>query len=135
MRVLFLTNTFPPGYTGGAEVANYHICRGLIRRGVRCSILVVNNRMAEPSDEWYELDGIPVHRVDFHTKKRRPVTDVFDWRVYRAVRAELRRLKPDLIHVQNVSGATLAPYVACRTMKVPVVSIILPKVPCRIGFL
>jgi glycosyltransferase involved in cell wall biosynthesis len=122
MRVLFLTNTFPPGYTGGAEIANYHACRGLIRQGVRCSILVVNNRMAEPSDEWYELGGISVHRVDFHTEKRRPVTDVFDSRVYRAVRAELHRLKPDLVHIQNVSGATLAPYIACRTMGVPVVN-------------
>ncbi len=122
MRVLAITNTFPPGYTGGAEVANYHTCRGLIRRGVDCSILVISNRMPQTENEWYEFGGIPVHRVSFHTKVRRHLTDVFDWRVYRLVRAELRQLRPDIVHINNVSGATLAPYVACRVMNVPVVN-------------
>lgn len=122
MRVLALSNTFPPGYTGGAEIANYHTCRGLIRRGIECSILVLNNRMNAPVDEWYEFDTIPVHRIFFHTEKRHPVRDVFDRRIYRAVLAELRRLKPDIVHIHNVSGATLAPYVACRVAGVPVVN-------------
>jgi glycosyltransferase involved in cell wall biosynthesis len=30
-------------------------------------------------------------------------------------------MQPDLVHVHNVSGATLAPFVACRHMEVPVV--------------
>lgn len=122
MRLLLITNTFPPGYTGGAEVSNYHTCRELIRRGVQCLILFVNARMVEHIDEWYELDGIPVHRVNFVTKKRRPVKDIFDQRVYKAVRAELQQLKPDLVHITNVSGTTLAPYVACRVMGIPVVN-------------
>jgi len=122
MRILAITNTFPPGYTGGAEVANYHTCRGLTRRGIDCSILVVNNRISQSANEWYELDGIPVHRVSFRTRVRRRLTDVFDRRVYRTVRTELRRLRPDLVHIHNVSGTTLAPYVACRMMGVPVVN-------------
>ena len=121
MRVLFVVNTFPPGYTGGAEVANYHTCRALIRRGVDCSILVLNNRVSELADDWYELDGIPVHRVT-HQSPRLALTDVFDWRFYRVVAAELRRLRPDLVHIHNVSGATLAPHMACRALRVPVVN-------------
>lgn len=122
MRVLVLANTFPPDYTGGAEVVNYHACRGLIRRGIDCSLLVVNNRMASSVNNWYELDRIPVHRVHLQTRWRSAWNDVFDWRVYRIIRAELRRLKPDLVHIHNVSGATLAPYIACRTAGVPVVN-------------
>lgn len=121
MRVLFIVNTFPPGYTGGAEIANYHTCRGLIRQGIDCSILALNNRISESADEWYELDGIPVHRVT-HMLPRFALTDVFDWRFYRIVRAELRRLNPDLVHIHNVSGATLAPHLACRSLGVPVVN-------------
>jgi glycosyltransferase involved in cell wall biosynthesis len=121
MRVLFVVNTFPPGYTGGAEVANYHTCRALIRRGIDCSILVLNNRTSEVADNWYELDGIPVHRVT-HRILRLALTDVFDWRFYRVVTAELRRLRPDLVHMHNVSGATLAPYLACRAFRIPVVN-------------
>lgn len=121
MRVLFIVSTFPPGYTGGAEVANYATCRGLIRQGVDCSILVLNNRLSEFVDEWYELDGIPVHRVT-HRVLRSALTDVFDWRIYQATKAELRRLRPDLVHIHNVSGATLAPYLACRAVGIPVVN-------------
>jgi glycosyltransferase involved in cell wall biosynthesis len=123
MRVLFIANTFPPGYTGGAEVANYHTCRGLIRRGVSCSMLVLNNRITTPLDEFYELDTIPVHRIYVPPpKKRTPWTDLFDRRIYLAALKELRRLKPDIVHIHNVSGATLAPYVACRTLAIPVVN-------------
>lgn len=120
MRVLFITNTFPPSYTGGAEVANYHSCRGLMRRGVECSLLVLNNRVLAV-DEWYELGGIPVHRVT-RPRLRHALTDVFDPTLYGIVKAELARLKPDLVHIQNVSGATLAPYVACRRCNIPVVN-------------
>ncbi len=122
MRILFVTNTFPPAYTGGAEVANYHTVRGLIRRGVQCGLLFVNNRMPRTAEEWYEVDGIPVHRRDYFTRRRTAIGDVFDLRVYRTVLTELKRFRPDVVHLQNVSGATLAPYAACRAVGVPVVN-------------
>ena len=124
MRVLFISNTFPPAYTGGAEVANYHTCRGLTRHGIDCSVLVVNNRMPWPVNKWYEIDGIPVHLVSFTTFWRYAWRDVLDWRVYRRVRTELRQLKPDLVYISNVSGSSLAPYLACRIIGVPVVSVL-----------
>lgn len=120
MRVLFIANWFPPDFTGGAEVSLYHTCRGLQRAGVECSLLSVTTRGASEVDEWYHVDHIPVHRVHFHT--RPPLNQVFDWRVYRTVRRELTALKPDLVHIHNVSGASLAPYVACRRAGVPVVN-------------
>lgn len=122
LRVLVITNTFPPGYTGGAEISNYHTCRGLIRHGIDCSILVLNNRQSEGLDEWYDFDGIPVHRIHLSPKKRTAWRDVFDSRAYRVVRKAVLELKPDLVHIHNVSGATLAPYVACRTFGLPVVN-------------
>ncbi len=122
MRVLFVVNTFPPGYTGGAEVSNIHTCQALLRQGVDCSILVFSNRLPEARDEWYEYAGIPVHRVHFFTALRSAITDIWDVRVHRYLLAELRRLQPDLVHIHNVSGATLAVYTACRVMGIPVVN-------------
>jgi glycosyltransferase involved in cell wall biosynthesis len=121
MRILFVANTFPPAYTGGAEIASYHACRGLLRVGVDCSVLVLNSRASESLDEWYALDGIPVHRV-VYGRLRNALTDVVDGRLYRVVRAELRHFRPDVVHVQNISGATLAPFLACRLAGVPVVN-------------
>ncbi|MCX7902269.1 MAG: glycosyltransferase, partial [Burkholderiaceae bacterium] len=35
---------------------------------------------------------------------------------------ELERVQPDLVHIHNVSGATLAPHLACQAAGLPVVS-------------
>lgn len=122
MRVLFVMNTFPPGYTGGAEVSNLHTCQALLQRGIDCSIIVLYNRLPEARDEWYEYAGIPVHRVHFFTSLRSPISDMWDLRVHRYLVAELRRLQPDLVHVHNISGATLAVHTACRALGIPVVN-------------
>jgi glycosyltransferase involved in cell wall biosynthesis len=120
MRVLFLNNWFPPDLTAGAEVALYHTIRGVQRAGVDASLLSVTTRGKTNVDEWYHLDHIPVHRVRFHTHP--PLHELVDLRVYRAVVRELAAIKPDLVHIHNVSGASLAPYLACRRMGVPVVN-------------
>ena len=120
MRVLFVTNTFPPDYTGGAEVSLYHTCRGLMAAGSACRVLHVNNRRPVASDDWHSVDGIPVHRVQFST--HRIWQDVLDRRIVDVVRQEIRRYRPDLVHVHNVSGASLAPFVACRQENAPVVA-------------
>lgn len=122
MRALFILNTFPPFYTGGAEVSAYHTARGLLQNGVDCSALILNNRQAAPVDEWFTLDGLPVHRIHAAPRPRSAGRDVFDIRLYHATIAELRRLEPEVAHIHNVSGASLAPYVACRALGVPVVA-------------
>ena len=118
MRILFITNTFPPDYTGGAEVSLYHTSRGLLDRGLHCSVLSVNHVLGEASDDRYDLDDIWVHRVRFAT--RWAGSAVFDQRVYRAVCREIDALKPDIVHIHNVSGASMAPFVACRRKRTPV---------------
>ena len=65
LRILFITPFFPPDYTGGAEVSLYHSARGLMTRDVSVSILTINTRMTESADDWYDLDGLHVHRVRF----------------------------------------------------------------------
>jgi glycosyltransferase involved in cell wall biosynthesis len=119
MRVLTITNTFPPAQTGGAEVSARWTARGLRQRGMDCRVLTVNNRTERPIDRYY-WEGVPVHQVALPAR-RAAVTDVFDRHIYRAVLAEIRSFKPDLVHVHNVSGSSLAPFVACRSARVPVV--------------
>jgi glycosyltransferase involved in cell wall biosynthesis len=120
MRLLFVTNTFTPDYTGGAEVALYHSCRALIQAGFSCRVLYVNNRRQEARHDHYVVDGIPVERVTYHT--RWPWQELFDRRIMGTVLRSLRAWRPELVHVHNVSGASLAPFVACRLAGVPVVS-------------
>ena len=120
MRILFFTGTFPPDYTGGAEVSLYHTAQGLRQWGVDCHVLTINHRQSEKIDDAYELDGLPVHRIRYDT--RLPLNDIYDQRVYRAVRAELRRLQPDLVHIHHVSGASLSPFTACTKEGIPIIA-------------
>ncbi len=120
MRVLVFTNFFPPDYVGGAEVSIYHSCRGLMTRGVVCSVLTVNHRQPVRANEWFDLDGLSIHRVRFDT--RLPGGSLFDPRVYQTVRREIADLRPDVVHVHNVSGASLAPFAAAKSMGVPVLN-------------
>ncbi len=69
MRVVFFTHTFVPDYVGGAEVSLYHTCHGLQARGVDCLVLTANSRGRGREDQWYEVDGIPVHRFTWRTKR------------------------------------------------------------------
>jgi glycosyltransferase involved in cell wall biosynthesis len=119
MRILFFSHTFVPDYTGGAEVSLYHTCRGLQARGYDCTVLTVNSRGRERSDQWYEVDGIPVHRLTWVTKKRRPLTDLLDGRVYAPIQRAIQQLKPDIFHPHNVAQATLAPFVAAQATRTP----------------
>lgn len=121
MRIVFFTHTFVPDYIAGAEISLYHTCRGLQARGYDCLVLTVNSRGRERADQWYEVDGIPVHRLTWITKQRRPLTDLFDARIFGPVQRDLRRLRPDIFHLHNVAQATLAPFVAAQTTNTPTV--------------
>lgn len=122
MRILLVTNYFPPHYTGGAEVVVYNECHGLRQRGVEASVLMINGRMAQAQDDHHQEQGVPVHEITRQPYLlNNPAVQAFDPRIYRAVAAEVRRVRPDLVHIHNVSGASLAPFVACRRAGVPVV--------------
>ena len=122
MRVLLITNYFAPYHVGGAEVMVHNTCLGLRRRGVDASVLMINARMPETGEQQHELQGVPVHAITYRPYTlNNPLLQTLDPRVLRNVKAEIRRLRPDLVHVHNVSGSTLAPFVACDQLGVPVV--------------
>lgn len=122
MRALVITNYFPPDDVGGAEIAAYNTCHGLIKRGVDTSVLTINTRMSEMQDRRYELRDVPVHQVTYPPPLfNNPFLQIFDPRVYRTVAAEIQHVQPDLVHVHNISGTTLAPFVACRRLNVPLI--------------
>jgi glycosyltransferase involved in cell wall biosynthesis len=122
MRVLQITNYFPPHYVGGAEVMVHNTCHGLLQRGVEAAVLAINGRMPQARDHYHDVEGVPVHEVtSLPYLLDGSVPQTFDHRVYQKVLAELHRFQPDLVHIHNVSGASLAPFLACRRLRVPVV--------------
>lgn len=100
----------------------HNTCHGLLQRGVKAAVLAINGRMPQARDRYRDVQGVPVHEVTFIPYLLDgSVAQTFDPRVYRQVLAEVRRFQPDLVHIHNVSGASLAPFAACRRLQVPVV--------------
>jgi glycosyltransferase involved in cell wall biosynthesis len=121
MRVLTISNYFPPSDVGGAEIAAHNTCYGLRQQGVDVSVLAITARAHRREDSHYTINGIPVHRVSIPKSVPSRYLQAFDPRVYREVRGELHRTAPDLVHIHNVSGASLAPFLACRLRGLPAV--------------
>lgn len=123
MRTLLISNFFPPHDVGGAEISAYNTCTGLQQRGVEASVLSITARTHRRDDAHYMAGDTPVHRVTFASSLLEGrYLQAFDPRVFRAVWRELLSTKPDVVHIHNVAGASLAPFLACRRRRVPVVT-------------
>lgn len=84
-------------------------------------MLCIHTRQ-RPVERYYRISGIPVHQIYRRERWRSAWRDVFSPSVYRLVRREIERFQPDLIHTHNVSGTSLAPFVASKHAGVPVVA-------------
>ena len=121
MKVLCINNLFPPDYVGGAEISAFYSVYGLMQRGYDCSVLAIFGRADRATDDRYVFRGIPVHKITLDHRGSPEVGKIFDPVVYRHIRRELEEIRPDLVHIHNVSGTSLAPFLACRNMRIPVV--------------
>jgi glycosyltransferase involved in cell wall biosynthesis len=121
MKVLFINNFFPPDYIGGAEISAFYSTYGLRQRGIDCTVLSIYARAESEERRDYTFRDVPVRRVALNHRAASEWERIFDPAVYHEVFAELQRVRPDLVHIHNVSGASLAPFQACRALGVPVV--------------
>jgi glycosyltransferase involved in cell wall biosynthesis len=83
---------------------------------------MVNSSLPRRTDARHNVRGISVREKTFVSLAfGKRCLQAYDPRVHQAVASEIRRLQPDLVHIHNVAGATLAPFAACQQLKVPVV--------------
>ena len=61
MRVLVVSNLFPPHSFGGAELSAFNTCLGLSERGIDVSALMVNSSLPLRTDARHKVRGISVH--------------------------------------------------------------------------
>jgi len=121
MKVLFIHNLFPPEYVGGAEISAFYSAYGLRQRGYDSSVLAVYARASQEERQEYVFKGVPVRKLTFDHRASTEWERIYDPLVYHAVYREVEDIRPDLVHIHNVSGASLAPFLVCRRLSIPVV--------------
>lgn len=103
MRILFVSNLFPPHHIGGYEIGCSEIVLQMRERGHECHVLTSNYGY---KDEGIEEDiyRILTHSVNDRAKAQRLGrirSLLVDWKNRQLVRRTIRRLKPDVIFMFN----------------------------------
>ena len=109
MKILVVVHGYPPTAVAGTEICAQRLCVALKGMGHDVSVIAREERFGYPEYKIMrdERDGIPVMRVvnNFTKLSRRHLYD-YHPRIEEIFEDELVRLRPDLVHVQHLSGAS-----------------------------
>ena len=101
MKILFLSDDFPPESFGGAGKVAFDLARGLQKAGHQIFIITtVRERFDEGSIDY---QGLKIFRIfsDYH-EKWRAYLSLYNPQTAGKVKELIREIKPDIIHAQNI---------------------------------
>lgn len=109
MKILVVVHGYPPAAVAGTEICAQRLCVALKGMGHDVSVIAREEQFGYPE---YKImrdkrDGIPVMRIvnNFTKLSERHMYD-YHPRIEEIFEEELLRLKPDLVHVQHLAGAS-----------------------------
>ncbi|MDP3763176.1 MAG: glycosyltransferase family 4 protein [bacterium] len=101
MKIVFLTDDFPPQSFGGAGISTYDLARGMQKAGHEV-IVITTCREAEDAGE-SEYQGLKIFKIaSDYSAKWRAYLSIYNPPVIRQLRELLKVIKPDVVHVNNV---------------------------------
>lgn len=105
MRILIVSNFYPPHAVGGAEIVAHRYARELLARGHEVCVFAGRpSRAGESGGEidFEQIDGVDVHRLALRSLG--PERS-FRWEAAgRAFRAVALSARPDVVHFHNLTG-------------------------------
>ncbi len=101
MKILIMTDTFPPEMAGGVGRVVLTQARALQTLGHQVQVLSTRRDSAGPAD--LEVEGVQVHRLIVNYPLRwQPYLSLYNPRVARAVQTFLRQSDAEVVHAHNV---------------------------------
>jgi len=134
--IVLVSTWYYPNLRGGAEHSIQHLAEGLASLGHRVHVLSLHPRrerldfvhnqvhctILPPANVSHFLDTSrrqdPVTRLAWHT------LDIYNPFAARRLKAELRRIKPDLVQFHNIPGWSMAGWGAAASGSCPVVQVL-----------
>jgi glycosyltransferase involved in cell wall biosynthesis len=99
MKICIITPNFLPK-TGGTEIQTYHLAKKLISKGH--DVFVITKRANIKDKERELIDGIKTIRININ---KVPILGQLSF--YLGCLNEVKRIKPDVLHEQLISGASV----------------------------
>jgi glycogen synthase len=123
MRVLVLSNLYPPHYVGGYELRCRDVTEQLHQRGHTVQVLTSNHQTAEPD----QATDYPVSRsLRLHGFFGHPWLGVRELKALEehnnaCLITTIERFKPDLVHVWNLGGISKSLALTLQRLDIPTV--------------
>jgi len=124
MKILVISNCYPPYHAGGYGVLCYQLSEGLAVRGH--SVTVLTARVAAQAEHpGGFVNSVRVERALHFTEPSGPVGIVVNtFRNHREVMRSIKRFAPDLIYVFSIDGLGYEVYHTAIASGVPVVTVV-----------
>ena len=121
MRILFISNLFPPNFVGGYEIACHHVAQGLVRHGHEVHVLTSGAGGGEEED-LFTLHKMLHSYFDYRagTYSAIPPKEI-ESHNYLVTRDVIAKTRPDVVYIWSLSQVSLAPAVAAEEGRVSVV--------------
>ena len=103
LRILVLTNLYPPHYLGGYELGCYDIVERLRARGHMVEVLTSAHGLPGP-----RVDGHVQRRLSFRPGADRSLSEMLrnEWREQATLRRLMRECPPDVLYVFSLYGVS-----------------------------
>ncbi len=112
MKIVFLSDDFPPQSFGGAGISTYELARGMQRAGHKVFVITTCRDAADAKTLVY--DGLTIHRIasNYHPRWRF-YRNLWNVPAVRKVAVLLKEIRPDVVHANNIHY-----YLSYRCLKV-----------------
>ncbi len=124
MRVLFVSNCYPPHFIGGAELVVHRHATRMAQLGHDVQVFAGDHSAERPAlDCWREdYEGISVTRIRITVRETHHTrTNFLNPTVAQTLHVLLREQRPDVVHFHNTTGLSLASYHHCAQLGIPTV--------------
>lgn len=125
MRILVLTNLYPPHYVGGYELRCRDVTESLHQRGHQVSVLTSNHQVSaeslEPSRPYTVDRSLRVHGFFGHPWLGIRDLAALEEHNNRVLLAAIQSFRPELIHVWNMGGISKSLLFTLQALGIPTV--------------
>lgn len=101
MKIVFLSDDFPPASFGGAGISTYELALGMKKIGHEISVITTCRKDIEAGE--FEYHGIKVYKIASNYNDRwRAYVSLYNRPVVRKIEELLRQIQPDVTHANNI---------------------------------
>lgn len=101
MKILFLSDDFPPLAFGGAGIVAFDLARGL--RGAGHEVFVITAVGEKEKEGWTEFDGLKIFRIYSHYYPRwRAYLSLYNFQTVPKIKKIIKEIRPEIVHAHNI---------------------------------